>query len=202
MAQKKSTATSSSEKKQIKEMGKKIADLNNVIQMLLKQSSSTVNNGDRDVVFISLCNNILNLSTEPYGSGTIYTFTEFGEEQSIPLSDARKIIKSNKNFIKGGKCYIADTELISMEHLDNDYKKILNKDALLQLLNKNRSDFRSIFDTLTTEQKEIFRDIVVKKLTTNPDSVDMNIVQHINNSLNTDLLQNIEYGKKLFENEE
>ena len=158
--------------------------------------------GDRDVVFISLCNHILNLSTEPYGGGTIYTFTEFGEEQSIPFSDARKIVKNNKKFIKGGKCYIADDELVAVEHLTNDYKTILSKDSLLELLSADRSKFRSIFDSLTPEQKEVFKDIVVSKLTANPDSVDMNIVQYINNSLDIDILEDIKYGKELLKNEE
>lgn len=201
MAQTKST-TKSSEAKKVKEMEKTIENLTAMVQALMKQSNATVNAGDRDVLFISLCNNILNLSTEPYGNGTVYTFTEFGEEQSIPLSDARKIIKNNKRFIKGGKCYIADDELVNLEHLTNDYKKILDKDSLLQLLSEDRSKFKTIFDSLTSEQKEIFKDIVVKKLTANPDSVDMNIVQYINNSLKVDILENIKYGKELFKNEE
>lgn len=203
MAQSKGTAKSDNSAKKVKELEKTIEELNAMVKLLMKQgaSASTVP-GDRDVVFISLCNHILNLSTEPYGGGTIYTFTEFGEEQSIPFSDARKIVKNNKKFIKGGKCYIADDELVAVEHLTNDYKTILNKDSLLELLSADRSKFRSIFDSLTPEQKEVFKDIVVSKLTANPDSVDMNIVQYINNSLDIDILEDIKYGKELLKNEE
>ena len=53
-----------------------------------------------------------------------------------------------------------------------------------------------------SEQKEVFKDIVVSKLTANPDSVDMNIVQYINNSLDIDILEDIKYGKELLKNEE
>lgn len=203
MAQNKSTAKSDNSAKKVKELEKTIEELNAMVKLLMKQgtSASTVP-GDRDVVFISLCNHILNLSTEPYGGGTIYTFTEFGEEQSIPFSDARKIVKNNKKFIKGGKCYIADDELVAVEHLTNDYKTILSKNSLLELLSADRSKFRSIFDSLTPEQKEVFKDIVVSKLTANPDSVDMNIVQYINNSLDIDILEDIKYGKELLKNEE
>ena len=130
MANTKANTKSNNDSKRIKELEKTVSDLNNMIALLMKSISS----GDRDIVFISLCNHILNLSTEPNGGGEIYTFTEFGEEQSIPYSDAKRIIKSNKSFIQGGKCYIADDELIKSERLVNDYKKILSKDSLLELL--------------------------------------------------------------------
>lgn len=203
MAQSKGTSKTDNSAKKVKELEKTIEELNAMVKLLMKQGATTSTaTGDRDVVFISLCNHILNLSTEPYGGGTVYTFSEFGEEQAIPFSDARKIVKNNKNFIKGGKCYIADDELVAAEHLTNDYKKILSKSSLLELLSADRSKFRSIFDSLTPEQKEVFKDIVVSKLTANPDSVDMNIVQYINNSLDIDILEDIKYGKELLKNEE
>lgn len=202
MAQSKGISKTDNSAKKVKELEKTIEELNAMVKLLMKQGATTSTaTGDRDVVFISLCNHILNLSTEPYGGGTVYTFSEFGEEQAIPFSDARKIVKNNKNFIKGGKCYIADDELVAAEHLTNDYKKILSKDSLLELLSTERNKFRSIFDSLTSEQKEIFKDIVMEKLSANQDSVDMNIVQYINNSLNVDILEDIKYGKGLLKNE-
>ena len=203
MAQTKQTNKSSDAKK-IKDMEKTIEELNNLVQLLIKQGGTAqpvANTGERDVVFISLCNYTLNLSTEPNGGGTIYTFNEFGEEQSIPYSDARRIIKNNKSFIKGGKCYIADDEIVKTEHLTNDYKKILSKNDLLELLSAERSKFQAIFDSMTQTQKEIFRDVVVEKLTKNKNSVDMNIVQYINDSLNINLLESIEFNKELLANE-
>ena len=197
------TKSNNDDSKRIKELEKTVSDLNNMIALLMKQSAtnSAVSIGDRDITFISLCNHILNLSTEPNGGGTIYTFTEFGEEQSIPYSDAKRIIKSNKSFIQGGKCYIADDELIKSEHLVNDYKKILSKDSLLELLSAERTKFPSIFDAMTDTQKELFRDIVVDKLSKNKNSVDMNIVQYINESLNIDILSSINFSKELLNNE-
>ena len=197
-----SAKNNSNDSKKIKELEKTVSDLNNMIALLMKQTAnSSVSSGDRDIVFISLCNHILNLSTEPNGGGEIYTFTEFGEEQSIPYSDAKRIIKSNKSFIRGGKCYIADDELIKSEHLVNDYKKILSKDSLLELLSAERTKFPVIFDAMTDTQKELFRDIVVDKLSKNKNSVDMNIVQYINESLNIDILSSINFSKELLNNE-
>lgn len=190
--------------KRVKELEKTVADLTAMVQSLLMKdmaANNSVNNVDRDVIFISLCNHILNLSTEPNGAGTVYTFTSFGEEQPIPYSDARRIIRSNKSFIRGGKCYIADDDIIKAEHLTNDYKKILNKDELLDLLSVDRTKFKEIFDTMTDFQKEIFRDVVVEKLYKDKNSVDMNIVQYINESLGIDILKNLDYGNELLRQE-
>ena len=68
---------------------------------------------------------------------------------------------------------------------------------MLELLSAERGKFQAIFDSMTQTQKEIFRDVVVEKLTKNKNSVDMNIVQYINDSLNVNLLESIEFNKEL-----
>ena len=45
------------------------------------------------------------------------------------------------------------------------------------------------------------RDIVVDKLSKSKNSVDMNIVQYINESLNIDILSSINFSKELLNNE-
>lgn len=192
---------SNSDAKQIKEMKKTIEELSKMVTFLMSQNNNVNNNAvnttDRDVLFISLCNHTLNLSTEPNGSGDIYTFTHFGEEQNIPYYDARKIIKSNKSFIKGGKCYIADDDIVASEHLQDDYKKILSKKSLLELLTSDRNTFENIFNNMTEMQKNIFKDIIVEKLIKNKNSVDMNIVQYVGDSLNVDIMNDVKYNKEL-----
>lgn len=203
MATTKKSSSSSAESKKIKDLEGQVKQLTEQIAMLLKGSVSSVsNNMDREITFISLCNNILNLSTEPNGGGTIYTFYKFGEEQSIPYTDAKLIIKNNKRFIKEGKCYITDDDIIKSEHLTNDYKRILDKDRLLNLFSCDRNTFANLFDAMTDAQKKTFRDIVFERLSKNQNSVDMNIVQIINDSLNIDILKDVKYSKELFAEKE
>lgn len=202
---KKTTKTSNStDNKRVKELEAQIAQLSEMVQLLTKGAISANNTNagiDRDVTFVSLCNNILNLSTEPYGGGTIYTFNEFGEEQSVPYSDARLLIRNNKRFIKEGKCYIADEEIINAEHLSKDYERLLGKEEMIDLLTKDRITFEKIFGTMTDSQKEAFKGIVANRLSKDKNSVDMNIVQKINDALNIDILKDIEFSKGLFEME-
>ena len=67
----------------------------------------------------------------------------------------------------------------------------------MDLLSSDRVKFRNIFDKMTPIQQEIFRDVVVDKLSKDRNSVDMNIVQYINESLNIDILKSIDYNKEL-----
>ena len=90
-----STKSNNSDAKRIKELEKTISDLDALVKMLMKQNASVSNmgtDGERDVVFISLCSHILNLSTESNGGGTIYTFNEFGEGQAIPYFPIHKLL--------------------------------------------------------------------------------------------------------------
>jgi len=185
--------------KQLEDMKKMIESLQ---ANMMPSAPIMVNNIDKEVTFVSLCNHILNLSTEPNGGGDVYTFTSFGEEQNIPYSDARKIIKNNKSFIKGGKCIIADDEIIAAEHLTNDYKKLLDKDELINLLTEDRKRFKEVFASMTQTQKEVFKDIVVKRLYEDKDSIDMNIVQVLNDEFDTDILKSINYEKELMNTED
>ena len=69
------------------------------------------------------------------------------------------------------------------------------------MLSAERTKFPAIFDAMTDTQKELFRDIVVDKLSKSKNSVDMNIVQYINESLNIDILSSINFSKELLNNE-
>lgn len=189
------------EQKKIKELEATIANMSMMMQAFMagnKQNSTT--DPDRDVLFISLCNHTLNLCTEQRGEGTVYSFEKFGEEQIIPYSDAKKIIRNNKRFIKDGKCYIVDDDLIKAEHLTNDYKRILSKEALIELLNTDKKKFQSIFDTMTDTQKETIKSVLIEKIIKDKEDVDMNIIQYINEKLNTDILADVKYTEGLFEN--
>lgn len=197
--------TTNSDTKRVKDLEAQVAQLTEMVNLLTKAGLTNVpttnSNIDRDITFVSLCNHILNLSTEPYGGGVVYTFTEFGEEQAIPYSEARLIIRNNKRFIKEGKCYIMDSDIINAEHLNRDYERLLNSEELLELLNKDRNIFNGVYDNMTKTQKELFKDIVMDKVAKDRNSVDMNIVQKINDTLNTDILQDVEFGKKILQNE-
>ena len=182
--------------KRVKQLEQELKDLK---EMMMKSFTNSANNAissdkDRDVVFISLVLGILNLATEGNGRGSVYTFREFGEEQSIPYSDAKSLIKNNKKFIKEGKVYIADEALILSERLDKDYEHILDRDSLIELFDKDKTTFSKLFTSIPKSQKETFARIISSRILKGED-VDMNIVGIVDKALGIDIMKDINNGK-------
>lgn len=216
VAAKKNNTTKKEKTKEIKKdeytmnLENRISELEEMIKSMAvnanKVSEPTVNNitqyiGDnnKDVVLTSLTVGQLNLSTEGYGQGVVYTFEEIGEQQSIPYDDVKKIIKNNKAFIEGGNVFINDDEVIKSQRLENIYKKLLSYEGMLDLLNKDRKAFAKIFSGMTKNQKENLKGIIFDKLEKDSSSVDMNIVQVINEDMNVDIMSEIKNAKDLIE---
>ena len=70
---------------------------------------------------------------------------------------------------------------------------------MLDLFNKDRSVFEKVFANMTANQKETLKRIIFEKLNENEKSVDMNIVQVINDNLGIDIMDDFRNQKKLSE---
>ncbi|MCI6457208.1 MAG: hypothetical protein MSA56_05860 [Clostridium sp.] len=183
---------------QMKEMQTMFAQMTSQ-QQPVQNITQYIGENNKDVIVTSLTVGQLNLSTEGYGQGEIYTFEHIGEEQSIPLEDLKKIIKNNKSFVEGGNFFINDDDVVKSQKLTNIYKKLLSYDEMLDLFNKDRSVFEKVFANMTANQKETLKRIIFEKLNENEKSVDMNIVQVINDNLGIDIMDDFRNQKKLSE---
>ena len=157
------------------------------------------NDNDRDIMLISLTVGELNLSTEGYGAGTIYSFKEFGEEQLVPYSDVKSIIRNNKTFIEGGRVFINDDDVIKSQRLTKVYEKILGAEDIMNLFKLNKTKFNNIFITMTDAQKENFHNIIIQKLQENQD-IDMNIIKVVDDVLKTNIMKEFKDSQDLLEN--
>lgn len=158
------------------------AKLLEMSELLAKLSQNTMGNkepiqsGERQILVQSLCYGKLSLSTEKDGAGDIYTFDEFGETQSIPSSDLKKIVKNNKKFAKEGYFYIDDKDFVISEQLESSYKNLLDKDGFIKLLSENDVDaFEQVFKVLTEGQKRNIVNLMVKKVA-NDETINLSIV--------------------------
>jgi hypothetical protein len=183
---------------QMKEMQTMFAQITSQ-QQPVQNITQYIGENNKDVIVTSLTVGQLNLSTEGYGQGEIYTFEHIGEEQSIPLEDLKKIIKNNKSFVEGGNFFINDDDVVKSQKLTNIYKKLLSYNEMLDLFNKDRSVFEKVFANMTANQKETLKRIIFEKLNENEKSVDMNIVQVINDNLGIDIMDDFRNQKKLSE---
>ena len=102
--------TITSLKKQLKDAVASISGMAKVIESLKNNNSEHIMpvvqiGDDKDILVVSLYDGILNVSTDGYGQGENYQFTYFGEEQTIPLSDLKRLFVKKKNVLVKG-CYI------------------------------------------------------------------------------------------------
>lgn len=183
---------------QMKEMQTMFAQMTSQ-QQPVQNITQYIGENNKDVVVTSLTVGQLNLSTEGYGQGEIYTFEHIGEEQSIPLEDLKKIIKNNKSFVEGGNFFINDDDVVKSQKLTNIYKKLLSYDEMLDLFNKDRSVFEKVFANMTANQKETLKRIIFKKLEDDEKKVDMNIVRVIDENMGTNIMEEFSNQKKLSE---
>ena len=206
MANTKSTkSTNTVSKKEVEQMRKQMEDMQNLIIQLTgkafteSQPVQYINNNDKDVTLTSLTVGELNLSTEGYGQGEVYTFSHYGEQQTIPYEDLKKLIKNNKRFIEGGNVFINDEEVVKEQKLVNVYKKLLSYDEIEKIFSEDKNTFEKIYSSMTKNQKEALKGIIYDKLDKNEKSVDMNIVQILNDDMGIDIMNDYRNQKKLFE---
>lgn len=160
-----------------KELKNEIDMLKAQIALMMKNMSNEQikSSDDDDIVVVSMCNWLLNLTTEPMGAGNVYQFTHFGEEQTIPKDDLKRIVKVNSKFIKEGLVYITDADFVKKEKLSTAYSKLIDLDRMKELLNADKSTFKKVFVSLPASQKEVLIDLITQRLIKD-EEIDMNIV--------------------------
>jgi len=183
----------SNDKLKIKKLEEEMALLK---KMLINNNVNQSSSSDRDILFISLWEGKLNLSTEGNGQGEIYEFPEFGYELVIPYYHAKSVVKNNKRFIRDGRVYIADEDFIKSERLEKDYEKILDKDNILNLFEQNRKQFENIFSKITSKQQEIISNIIKTRLI-KEEEVDGNIIDVVDKYLNSNIRDNVNFSKSI-----
>ncbi len=206
MANTKSTkSTNTVSKKEVEQMRQQMEDMQKLIIQLTgkafdqSQNVQYVNDSNRDVTLTSLTVGELNLSTEGYGQGEIYTFSHYGEQQTVPYEDLKKLIKNNKRFIEGGNVFINDEEVVKEQKLVNVYKKLLSYEQIEKIFSEDKGTFEKIYQSMTQNQKETLKGIIYDKLNQDEKSVDMNIIQILNDDMGIDIMNDYRNQKKLFE---
>lgn len=198
-------STNTVSKKEVEQMRKQMEDMQNLIIQLTgkafgeTQNVQYVNDNNKDVTLTSLTVGELNLSTEGYGQGEVYTFSHYGEQQTVPYEDLKKLIKNNKRFIEGGNVFINDEEVVKEQKLANVYKKLLSYEQIEKIFSEDKGTFEKIYQSMTQNQKETLKGIIFDKLNKNEKSVDMNIVQILNDDMGIDIMNDYRNQKKLFE---
>ncbi|MGL4374794.1 MAG: hypothetical protein ACRCS6_13450, partial [Turicibacter sp.] len=100
----------------LKQMQEQMAQMQSMMEQLMKNPKPTITSnveenqlrGDDLIPVMSLCEGELNLCTEGYGQGDVFSFSQRGEVTDIYYDALSRIVQKNKSFTTEGKFYILD----------------------------------------------------------------------------------------------
>lgn len=170
-----------------------------MLTKLLGGKSLNSTKADSYIEFESLSLSPLYLSTEGNGKGELYTFDNFGDTNSIPLVDAKNIVRQNKAFIQNGLVYIKDEDFVNSENLKKYYDNIIDVAEMNNLLLCKRATFSERFSKLSKFQQETVCGLISSRLK-DKKNVDIDVLFYINQLLGRDLKQEVENLQKLIDN--
>jgi hypothetical protein len=156
---------------------------------------------DDYVKVICLVDHEVNLTTKPYGrGGKVFTFRKKYEVKRILYSDLVEILENHPTFIEAGYVYLADKKVIRKHGLDEVYKNILSQDKIEQIMAGNSSnDSVTLFKSANPKQQEVIVEMLIKKLSDNPDSVDLNMVDKISRASGVKIQEKAEEAREYAE---
>ena len=193
------------EQKENQELRKRLDAMEKIVEKLggaVPAATPAFSVGDaipynKNIKVMSLCNNKLNLATQPRGLGHRYTFEKFGEVKKIQYGDLLLINDNQRNFKEAGYYYIMDDVVVEEEGLTDIYKKILSKDKIESILN-NGEGALGFFQAANPKQQKIVLDMIITKLV-HGEFIDGNLINEISRVAKFDINARV---KDLQENNE
>ncbi len=217
---KKSTATAKSPREkqlesEVTELKNLVKDLQEIVMKTVKTDSEVANapvekreqyfdGGDSPLAetveipfrqyvrVMSLTKHKLTVSTEGFGNGTVYNFTNYGQVQSIIYEDLAKIIHNNERFAREGYFLILDPRVVKIHNLEEQYSKIVDKKTIDNILNLDVNSIQNIVSKTSPHIKNTIVATVVEKILNN-EQVDLNKVNVISVSSGKDINEIIKH---------
>jgi len=172
---------------QIDKMEKLILESQIQIRNMQRQIDSDAPRSKRDSVsqddyieVISLCPNMLTMTTETKGMGFPYTWVNFGDVSQIVYSDLQLLIKSHgsglyTDFFREGYVYINDKDVVKKSGFNEIYENLLDFEQMQEVLKCDSEKCAELLETTNkTQQLHVSRMIIERII--NGEKLDLNIV--------------------------
>lgn len=147
---------------------------------------------DEYVSVMSLLPYNLNLSTLEGGQGSVKKFNKFGEVKRILYKDLVEILEVHRNFVEAGYFYIMNPQLIRYHGLDDVYEKILTKEKIEEVISTDSDAAVNLYTSANEKQQEVIVQLLIDKINTNPDSVNLNYIDKISRISKIDIYKRAE----------
>lgn len=121
--------------KQVEDAKNEKTDLQQLVDVLKNNQGSNLDKLPTKVKVISLLENQLNLSTQPNGTGKIYTFSKLGDSKIIRMQDLEEILSivQYREQAEKGYYYICNADVVEEFGLTEEYEKIMNDKVLAEV---------------------------------------------------------------------
>ena len=165
--------------------------------------TALVNNNialDELIPVMSLLDYTLNLMRSPNSHRAKYVFKGFGERKEILYQDILVIVEEYRHFLEMGYFVIMDERVIARNGLQEITKNVLTKENIERILSGGK-DALSIYKSCGDEQKKTIIGMVTRKLTDDPDSIDLNIVYELSRESGVKIQENADDARFLYSKE-
>jgi len=112
----------------------------------------------------SLCNSVLNLSTEKYGKGKNITFNRFGQTRNVTYQMLEEIVNANRKLAENGRFFIQDEHAVRLLMLEEDYEKILDEKTITAIVDNKLANLLEVFKMTPKKQQDHVVSLIVKKV--------------------------------------
>ena len=136
------------------------------------------------VKVMSLYTGVMNLKTAE--NGKIFKFNNFGDVQPIIYNDLIQIMSHQHRFCTEGYFTILDKDVVIAHGLEDNYKKILDKKVIENILTYDEDKIKELFSGTTKNIKESIVSILINKINGN-ENVDKNKIHIISELYGIDL---------------
>ena len=166
---------------QMKEMQDKISTAQPIVVNTVSE-----NNGRRKVRVMSLMYNPVNVSTEPYGTGKVFEFSNFGEVRPISFDDLYDIVASYPNTMKNGMLYICDKDIVKELGMEDEYENIYDKDMIDRIKYLRTDADADLFIGMSKSMRESVARESAELMNKN-EKMDLNILRKIKDNTGIDI---------------
>lgn len=144
---------------------------------------------DELIPVMSLLPYPLVLTTRQKGQGKVIKFESFGEIKQILYQDLIDILEVSRHFMEDGFYLILDERVIKAHGLKEVYSKILSKEQIEKILS-GTTNAVELYKSCNPEQRRIIVQMMTDKLVSDPDSMDLNMVDRLSRESGINIAQN------------
>ena len=184
---------------------KEIEELQRQIKELQKQANNSEPRQRRDSVkqddyieVVSLCPNMLTMTTEAKGMGFPYTWNKIGDISQIVYSDLQLLIKNHgsglyTDFFREGYVYINDKDVVKKSGFNEIYEKLLTFEQMTEVVKCDSEKCAEMLASANKTQQLHVARMVIEKLI-DGEKLDLNIIDRFARISGVNIVGEAEYS--------